>query len=149
MLLHRSLPLVAAVAIVSSLSHQRVAPQGPLTPPGAPTPSMKSLDQIDAHIDVAAGEKRIPIAGGTGPFVISSPGSYFLTGDLTGSSGAHVIEIITDRVTLDLNGYSLIGVSGSRAGVAVTGVHSAIKIRGGTIVGVADAIDTSTGPIHN
>ena len=43
-------------------------PQGSLTPPGAPAPTMKSLDQIEA---------RTPIS--SAPFTINASGSYYLT----------------------------------------------------------------------
>src|SRR4051794_29216902 len=81
---------------------QRASAQGSLTPPGAPAASMLSLDQIGAKTDAldtklgaleAKSEKRTPIdatntAGNqTSSFVISQPGSYFLTGNLTGEAG--------------------------------------------------------------
>jgi len=69
--------------------------QGSLTPPGAPAPTMKSLDQI---------EPRTPIS--SAPFIISVPGSYYLTTNLTVSSG-NAVTIATNGVTLDLNGYTI------------------------------------------
>jgi len=70
--------------------------QGSLTPPGAPGPTMKTLNQI---------EPRTPIS--SLPFVISSPGSYYLTTNLSGTSG---ITISSGNVTLDLNGFTLQGL---------------------------------------
>jgi hypothetical protein len=69
--------------------------QGSLTPPGAPAPTMKSLDVIEA---------RAPIS--SVPYEISSPGSYYLTANLNVSSG-DAITISTNGVTLDLNGFTL------------------------------------------
>jgi parallel beta-helix repeat protein len=98
--------------------------QGPLPPPGPPGPTMKTLDQIDAKL-----EKRIPISGL--PLTISTPGSYYVTGDLTGSQGNPGITITTDNVTIDLNGFTLIGVSFSFA--AITGTsRKNITIRNGS-----------------
>src|SRR4030095_6606576 len=68
--------------------------QGPLTPPGAAAPTMKTLDQL---------EPRTPIS--TLPFTISSPGSYYVTSNLTGVAGQHGITINADNVTLDLGGF--------------------------------------------
>jgi len=50
--------------------------QGPLTPGGTPTPTMKTLTQI---------EPRTPIE--SLPFTITQPGSYYLTKNLAGVSG--------------------------------------------------------------
>jgi hypothetical protein len=99
--------------------------QGPLAPPGPPGPTMKTLDQIDAKL-----EKRIPISGL--PLTISTPGSYYVTGDLTGSQGNAGITINTDNVTIDLNGFTLIGVQFSFAGITGTSRKN-ITIRNGTL----------------
>ena len=50
--------------------------QGALTPPGAPAPTMRTLNQIEA---------RTPIS--SVPFTITSSGSYYLTTNLTVNSG--------------------------------------------------------------
>jgi len=83
--------------------------QGSLTPPGAPAPTMKSLDQV---------EPRMPIA--SLPFFIANPGAYYLTTNLTGISGTNGITIAANDVMLDLRGFSLVGVSGSLSGVKVS-----------------------------
>jgi hypothetical protein len=78
--------------------------QGALTPPaGAPAPVMKSLAQI---------EPRTPISAA--PYTINQPGSYYLTTNLTISSGT-VITIATNDVTLDLNGFALQTTSANAA----------------------------------
>jgi len=68
-------------------------------------------------------------------FIISQPGSYYLTTNLTGVSGKCGIEIATNNVTLDLNGFALQGVSGSYDGILITGAKTNITVRNGTISG--------------
>jgi len=87
--------------------------QGALTPPGAPAPTMKSLAQI---------EPRTPIS--SAPYIISSPGSYYLTTNLTVSSG-DAITIATNGVFLDLSGWT---ISSSTASASAT---YGVKINGG------------------
>jgi hypothetical protein len=92
-----------------------VLAQGPLTPPGAPAPTMKTLDQV---------EPRTPISAfGT---TLTTPGSYFLTANLvSGSSTNDGILVRADNVTIDLNGFSIISTSAagatSPAGIRIDG----------------------------
>ena len=99
--------------------------QGSLTPPGGPAPMMKSLDQIEA---------RTPIS--SAPFTISAPGSYYLTGNLTVSSG-NAITIATDGVTLDLNGFTIRSTAATATGTAIllSGGPRNITIANGFIQG--------------
>ncbi len=69
--------------------------QGSLTPPGAPTTTMKSLDQIEA---------RTPISSAL--FAITAPGSYYLTANVS-VAGGNAIFISANQVTLDLNGFTI------------------------------------------
>ncbi len=91
--------IIVLAGIVSSffILHSALA-QGALTPPGGPGPVMRSLDQIYARLDA-----RIPITNSSTPVTISTPGSYYLTTNLTVSNG-NPITIATNNVTLDLNG---------------------------------------------
>ena len=99
--------------------------QGSLTPPGAPAPTMKSLDQI---------EPRTPIS--SLPYTISSGGSYYVTTNLTGLGGSSKgVTISSGNVTLDLNGFALLGVPGSAECVFISGSYTNITVRNGTIGG--------------
>ena len=116
---------VLAIAAVSAL-----LAQGPLTPPGAPAPTMKTLDQIEPRKEVNA--TNTP-GNGTNVFVISASGSYYLGGNVTGVSGKNGIRISAPNVTLDLNGFALVGVPGSLAGVTTLSGGRNLAIRNGTI----------------
>jgi hypothetical protein len=88
------------LALVSAFSLQPLAllSQGSLTPPGAPAPTMKTLQQV---------EPRTPIS--SLPCAISNSGSYYLTTNLFGSDGQDGIIVSANNVTLDLNGFVLDG----------------------------------------
>jgi Right handed beta helix region len=112
--------LVFTIALLSASysSHG----QGALTPPGAPAPTMKALDQI---------EPRTPIS--SLPLVISTSGSYYLVGSLTGNAGTNGITVTADNVTIDLNGFALIGKPGSSNGIATIGIIRNFCVRNGTV----------------
>jgi len=111
--------------------------QGSLTPPGAPAPTMKSLAQI---------EPRTPIS--SAPFTITNSGSYYLTTNVSVSSG-DAITISTNNVTLDLNGFTIsstqpeattnsaILLKGGRTNIAICNGHisSGVVDNGGTYSG--------------
>src|ERR1017187_5621050 len=117
----------ALAFLLSTLNSQlsTVLAQGSLTPPGAPATTMKSLDQI---------EPRTPIS--TAPFTISAPGSYYLTTDLTVSSGSG-ITIVTNNVTLDLRGFTISSTdpANSGQGIATSFARTNIAIYNGHISG--------------
>ncbi len=101
--------------------------QGPLTPPGLPEPTMKTLDQI---------EPRTPIY--SLPYTITQSGSYYFTGNLkfTATSG-DAITIAASNVNLDLMGFTLSsssGVTGEAISIAGTPTKGVV-IRNGTIAG--------------
>src|SRR6267378_5566906 len=100
-------PVFFSLAMMLLLGAFRSAlAQGSLTPPGAPSPTMKTLTQI---------EPRTPIS--SLPYTITNAGSYYLTTNLTGASGSNGVTIASGNVTLDLNGFALLGVPGTQDGV--------------------------------
>jgi hypothetical protein len=121
-------------ALLLALSAASAFAQGPLTPPAAPAPSMKTLDQIEARTAIPK-SPAVPVAGPH--FVISKPGSYYLTGNVEVVSG-NGINITTSNVCLDLNGFSLINTTAKpAAGVAIDLASdlSNIQIKNGNISG--------------
>jgi len=115
---------IAIAGLLSAICLSAFA-QGNLTPPGAPGPTMKSLDQIEA---------RTPIS--SSPFTITNSGSYYLTTNLTVSSG-NAITIATNNVTLNLNGFTIASTTPSAAGTGVllAGGNANIAILNGFITG--------------
>ena len=101
--------LIAAAALLATLTHQlsTAFAQGSLTPPGAPAPMMRSLDQI---------EPRTPIS--FAPYVITNTGSFYLTTNLNVTFG-DAIDINASGVTLDLNGFTIASTAPGAAGTAI------------------------------
>jgi hypothetical protein len=120
---------VASLAVALVLAPAILFAQGPLTPPGAPAPSFKSLIQIEPRVDV------LTLNGdATALYVINLPGSYYLTKSLTGESGKAVIAIASNDVHLDLNGFALTGIAGSTRGVEIRSTQN-VTVRNGSIRG--------------
>ncbi len=107
---------IAALTLLSSINPQlsTVFAQGSLTPPGAPAPTMKTLAQI---------EPRTPIA--SAPYTISASGSYYLTTNLSVSTG-DAITIATNGVTLDLGGFTISSTAASATGCGIL-VNSGLR----------------------
>ena len=95
----------------------------------------EKLDTIQQSLDnqvlplVEETEPRIPISNL--PFTVDTPGSYYLTGDLTSSGDGIIITV--DNVTIDLMGFTINGPdSGTTYGIYSEG-PSNVEIRNGTI----------------
>ena len=137
----RHLILTLALLALSTLNSQlsTAFAQGSLTPPGQPAPTMKTADQIYSKLDPRTIVNSANTPGNSGNlFIISQPGSYYLTTNLTVSSGTG-IAIHANNVTLDLNGFALKGMSGSFYGITIQDPITNITVLNGTISGFLDA----------
>ena len=105
----------AATALVALAG---LAIAGPLTPPSGPVASSyKTLGEVEPRIALSLANTP---GDADSIFKITARGSYYLTGNVTGVAGKHGIEIAASNVTIDLEGYSLIGVAGSLDGIRTT-----------------------------
>jgi hypothetical protein len=118
----------AALALGATL----VALAGPLDPPAGPVaPTFKTLSEVEPRT-------AINLANTPGDadslFRITQPGSYYLTGDVTGVTAKHGIQIAASNVTIDLMGFHLNGVAGSLSGIhADAGAGSNLTVCNGTV----------------
>src|SRR5258706_1116182 len=108
--------MMLAVVLILYLRPATFA-QGTLTPPDAPAPTMKTLDQIEPRVPL----NSLP-ANGNALFTISLPGSYYLTTNVVIGAGVNAIAVLTNDVVIDLNGFTLFGTS-SRVAIHTFGVN--------------------------
>lgn len=124
--------MIRSIAVLALTSSVAFAQLGPLAPPaGAPADTGPSLDQIDGRIPLDPAD-----AGSSVGFTISTPGSYYLTGNLTFRGTA--IRVSTDGdVRLDLNGYTVTSTttSATQAAIVVGTNTGTLEIFDGSIVG--------------
>jgi parallel beta-helix repeat protein len=138
-------PIAIAIAIpvatCSLLLAATLLTAGPLDPPtGAIAPTYKTLNEV---------EPRIPLSLFTTPgdadsvLRITTPGSYYLTGNLeVSASGLSAIEIAASNVTLDLSGYEIKSTTNAAVIRCSLGAATGITVRNGTVSG-GQGIDLS------
>jgi hypothetical protein len=124
-------PFHILAAFVASVSF--AFSQGSLTPPpGAPAPVMKTLDQIEARKPIPA-----TVTPGPGPyFIITQPGSYYLTGNITVTSADAIRITALSDVSIDLNGFTIKSTQSggsSGAGVLCNSSFSRLTVSNGQI----------------
>lgn len=124
-----------AIAIIAAVVTTIVAcltSAGPLDPPPGPVSSTyKTLTEVEPRTSV----QSLP-SGPDCQYLISSPGSYYLTANIQGVSGKNGIRIAANNVTLDLSGFALLGVAGSLDGISTeSGSANNCIIRNGTANG--------------
>lgn len=127
---------LAAGAGAGALALVRAAYAGPCDT-GSPLvgPTGKSLQDVYdkiARTDDGLAEARTPVeslsGSATAQYIISAPGAYYLTGNITGVAGKAAIEIQADHVELECDGFTFIGVAGTLACIVVPSVQRCIGI---------------------
>lgn len=134
--------LLVTVMSIAGVCSVALLYAGPLNPPAGPVaPTYKTLGEVEPRVAISA--TNTP-GDGDSVFKITQPGSYYLTGNAAGASGRNGIEVASDNVTIDLNGFALVGVTGALNGVQASG-QGGVTIRGGTINGWPQAGVTGGG----
>lgn len=135
---NRSLRSAARLVLLSTLvATGSLAIAGPLDPPAGPVGSThKTLTEVEPRTAINA--TNTP-GTSTAIYVISQPGSYYLMSDVVGQSGKHGIRVTANNVTIDLNGFTVRGVSGAVIGITDTQNENAriqnLTVRNGIIRG--------------
>jgi len=133
----------------SSVIGGGIALAGPLTPPAGPvTSTYKTLTEVEPRIAINA--TNTP-GDANSLFMITQPGSYYLTGNITGVAGRHGVEIAASGVTLDLMGFDLSGLPASLDGVSATVSNlTNITVRNGSVRAWGDeGVDLGTNSADN
>jgi predicted small lipoprotein YifL len=139
----RALTSVASIALLASLAI--LGGGGPLDPPaGVVAPTAKPLAEIEPRTAINA--TNTP-GDPDSLFKITTAGSYYLTGTITGVAAKYGIEIAATNggVTLDLNGFDLVGVAGSLDGIRATvAMPNLVVINGSVRSWGGDGVDLSS-----
>lgn len=100
---------IAVSALLAGAARAQLDPPvGPIVKTG------KTLSEVEPRIAVNVANTP---GDANSLFNITQPGSYYLTGNITGVDGKHGIDINVSGVTLDLNGFDMVGVPGSLDGI--------------------------------
>lgn len=98
-------------------------------PPGPVAPTMKTLVEVEPRVNINA----LP-GGGVYEHVITEPGSYYLTDNITLTLPISAIGIFASDVTIDLNGFTINGDDiGMNGIVHVAGLSDNIVVRNGIV----------------
>ncbi|MBS0190831.1 MAG: right-handed parallel beta-helix repeat-containing protein [Phycisphaerales bacterium] len=99
------------------------------------------FDKI-ARSDAGLAEPRTPVqslpGSATAQYVISQPGSYYLTQNIQGTAGKSGIAVDASDVSIDLGGFRLSGSTGTRPAIEVVPGRENIAIFSGCIASWQD-----------
>lgn len=122
--------LLAGAGLLGAAALTRLAHAGPLDPPPGPiTPTGKTLIEVEPRIALSQST-----VGGPQTVSITSPGSYYLTGNVSATALGPSISITASNATLDLRGFTVNGraTPGSNA---IDVVGNNVTIRDGSVQG--------------
>ncbi|MBK7406169.1 MAG: right-handed parallel beta-helix repeat-containing protein [Phycisphaerales bacterium] len=132
----RGVKNVCGVSVLAMIAGGAIVLAGPIDPPAGPVKSTyKTLNEIEPRTAINA--TNTP-GDASAQYVITQPGSYYLTGDLAITSGAGV-SIRSSNVRIDLNGFAL-RKAGAIPEIAIEipddGLtYRAIDVRNGSVTG--------------
>ncbi len=141
--------LVSCFILCAGVVSTALAQGGGLTPPGPPGATMLSLSEMEPRTPLVNGAPGVTIDPG-GTIIIARSGSYYLTGNLSVSSGDG-IRISVGGVTLDMRGFTISSTSATSDGngIKINASHVSIfngHIVSGTTYDSGAAGDQYTGP---
>lgn len=123
--------LYAAIALILTIGFlSERANAGDLAPPPGPITATDRVTLSNAD----------PL-----PIVLNAAGSFVLTSNLV-TLGGSAIEIQSGGVTLDLNGFSIIGAGNGTDGITIAGGLTGVTIRNGVIHACQRGIVSTSGP---
>lgn len=140
----------SVVCLFTILGFNSLALAGDINPPPGPIgPTMKTLTEVEPRVPV----QSLP-GSATALHVISESGSYYLTGNITGVTGKNGIEVAADNISIDLNGFSLVGAVGAVSAVAILEPHHSLTVKNGSMIAwpgaaVGGGVDPDSSLIRN
>lgn len=124
----RKTNIISILMIVIFAASLQTSIAANLTPPpaaisnGIPVASMKTLNEIEPRTLISSL-----------PYTITASGSYYLAQPLVCTSSVDGIDIQISEVKIDLNGFSLAGVSNAGDGISISVPCNNITVRNGII----------------
>src|SRR5262245_59090668 len=125
---NRNRRLASLIGAAGLFAGAAVLVAGPLNPPaGPPAPTYKTLGEVQPRTPV----QTLP-GNGQALYVISQPGSYYLTAKITGVSGKNGNLVTANDVTIDLRGFERDGAGAWNVAITAQGV-SGLSVRNGVV----------------
>ena len=120
-----------AIACATAIACTALVVAGPLDPPaGAVAPTHKTLSEVEPRVAINA--TNTP-GDADSLYKITQPGSYYLTGNITGVAAKRGIEIAASNVTIDLMGFTVLGDRLALDGIATDVVAANVIVRNGVV----------------